>query len=66
MAHRIEVREVKDGKVLIRLNDRVQWWVEPGDMVKVSDPDVNVYRIGKAPDGTRYQGPVSLPEKVEE
>lgn len=64
MAHWIEVKEVKNGKALVRLNGRAEWWIEPGEGIKISDPNVNVYRIGTDSDGSRYQGPISLPAKV--
>lgn len=64
MAHWLEVRKVKEDKVLIRLNGYVEWWVEPGEAVKVSDPEIGVYRIDTDPNGRSYQGPINLPSSV--
>lgn len=61
MTQFIEVKEIKDGKARIRLNS-AEWWIEPGEAIKISTPNINVYQIGEDKEtGKRYQGPISLP-----
>lgn len=64
MTQWIELVEAKEGKALLRLNGRVEWWMSPGEAFKVSAPAINVYRLETDGDGKRFQGPIHLPSSV--